>query len=286
MAKLVEYDISNVEASGGGGSEEPKPAVYPAVIRVCERRTEKADGTPIDDLRVALDLGGDYRWLWTYIGFAQASEWKLAEFIRALDLKETGKFDPDKMVGKMLRVKVNPGTYEGAYRADAGRLMKALKGDELAEASENGAEPAAEADDEEPQASADGEFEPSREGSEDVGSYDEWDDDDLEAEVSDRELTVPGGRGKKRDKWIKALRDDDSAAIAEPGDDDFEGDADAEASAEDDYDTWEVTELEKEIKDRELELPKKPRGQGAKARYSEALITALREDDEANPFED
>jgi hypothetical protein len=285
MAKLIEYDVSNVESTGGG-TEQPKPAVYPAVIRICEQRDTKADGSPANDLRVALDLGGDYAWLFTYIGLGEASEWKLQEFISALGLKAKGKLDPDKMVGKMIRVKVNPDTYEGAYTARAGRLMKAIKGDVLPEAgevSEDGAGPEDEAEPE-AEASGDEEFIPSREG-EDHGSYEEWDDADLEAEVEDRELTVVGGRGKKRDKWIKTLRDDDSAEASEPGDDDHE---EEETSAEgaDDYDEWEAAELEAEFKDRELELPKKPRGSGAADRYKEALITKLREDNDANPFED
>jgi hypothetical protein len=283
MAKLIEYDISGVEASSGGGSEEPKPSVYPAVIRVCERRTEKNDGTPIDDLRVALDLGGDYRWLWTYIGFGATSEWKLAEFLRALGMKEKGKFDPDKLVGKMIRIKVNPGTYEGEYRADVGRLMKPVRGDELPEASEDGAGPQAEAE-QEPEAE-DGEFSPSREG-EEFGSYEEWGDADLESEVEERGLTVAGGRGKKRDKWIKTLRDDDSADASEEGDDDFGEEGEAKAEGEDDYDEWENELLEAEFKDRELDLPTKPRGKNAAERYKTAMIAALREDDETNPFDE
>jgi hypothetical protein len=284
MAKLIEYDVSNVE-SAGGGSEQPKPAVYPAVIRICEQRDTKADGTPANDIRVALDLGGDYAWLFTYIGLGEASDWKMKEFINAVGLKEKGKFDPDKMIGKMIRVKVNPDTYEGAYTARAGRLMKSIKGDELpepGEVSEDGAGPADEAEPE-AEASGDEDFTPSREG-EEFGSYEEWDDPDLEAEVEDRGLTVVGGRGKKRDKWIKTLREDDNQAASEPGDDDHEEEASAEGA--DDYDEWETPELEAEFKDRELDLPKKPRGSGAADRYKEALIEKLREDNDANPFDE
>lgn len=283
MAKLVEYDISDVEESGGGGSEEPKPAVYPAEIVVCERRTQKNDGTPIDDLRVGFNLGGNYRWLWKYIGFGETSEWKLAEFVRALDLKEKGKFDPDKLKGKMIRVKVNPGTYEGAYSAEVGRLMKALPGDELAEAtvSDNGDQPAAAATEAEPEPVADGEFVPSREG-EELGSYEDWSDDDLEGEVEDRGLTVPGGRGTKKDKWVKALRADDVEAAEAEADTTAEPTPDEEA---DDYDTWPVKDLEAEHNDRELTLPDKPRGRNAGERWKQALIESLRKDNAENPFE-
>jgi hypothetical protein len=287
MAKLVEYDVTGVEDSQGGGSEQPRPAVYPAMIRVCEQRDTRADGTPANDLRIALDLGGDYAWVWTYIGLGEASEWKLKEFTNALGLKPKGKFDPDKLVSKMVRVKINPDTYEGEYRARAGRLMKAVKGDTLPEAGEDGAEPEdlSEEEDQELTAEAsadDEEFTPSREG-EDFGNYDDWSDEDLEAEVQDRGVTVKGGRGKKKDKWVQALRDDDSAAAAEPGDDDF---GEEEEESADDYDTWSVDELTAEFKDREIELPKKPRGQRAAERYTEALVKGLRDDDEENPFED
>jgi hypothetical protein len=284
MAKVIKYDVSGVEESGGGGVQ-PRAGVYPAKIVICRQREEKTDGSPANDIEVALNLGGDYAWVYTYIGLSEAADWKLAEFTRALGLKEKGQFDPDKIVGKMIKVKINPDSYDGEYRGRAARLMKAARGDKLAEASDvDGDEPDAEeeeaADDEKDSGqNVTGAFTPTREDESDdeVGSYDDWADEDLAAEVEDRGLTVGGGRGKKRDKHIKALREDDESAEAEP-------EAEEEASGTDDYDEWTADELIAEATERQLELPRKPRGSGAEDRYKEKLIELLRADDGENPF--
>ena len=274
MARLISYDISHVEEGVGGGSEEPQPAIYPAEIRICRQRETKADGNPANDIEVAFSLGGDYSWVWTYVGLGPESDWKLAEFIRALDLPAKSKrgFDPDKMVGKMVRLKINPDQYDGVYRARVGRIMKALPGDELAEEveSENGTSVEAEAEEE---TETEG-YSPVREDADDddIGSYDDWGDDDLESEVQDRGLTVPGGRGKKRDKWIKVLRADDEES----------GEEAEETDQSDEYDDWTTDELEGEIENRELELPAKPRGKNAQVRFKAKLVEVLREDDNAD----
>lgn len=294
MAKVVKYDVTNVEATGGG-SEQPKPGVYPAKIAICRQRETKADGSPANDIEVAFNLGGDYAFVFTYIGLSDASDWKLKEFVDALGLKGKGQFDPDKLIGKMIRVKINPDSYDGEYRGRAGRLMKAQKGDKLAEASEGVDDEDADADgdvDEDTAAEAkadvdstgDHEFTATREDPEDdeVGSYDDWADEDLAAEVEDRGLTVPGGRGSKRTKHIAALRADDTSSMDD--DEETEPEAEEEGEAEDDYDTWSVDELIAEGTERELALPRKPRGSGAEERYKEALVKLLRKDDGANPF--
>lgn len=285
MAKLVEYDVSGVEASGGGGTEQPKQGIYTAKIVQCKVREEKADGSPANDIMVAFDLGADYTWVYTYIGLSEAADWKLAEFTRSLGLKEKGKFDPDKLVGKIIRLKINPDTYEGEYRGRVGRLMQAGPKDDILPS--DGAGPTdddeAEATNEESETiGSGGAFTPTREDpeDEDVGAYEDWEDDDLEAEVEDRGVTVGGGRGKKRDKWIKALRLDDESADDEP-----EGEEEGEAEEEgDEYDEWDVKELTAEAKDRELEMPKKTRGSNAEERLRVKLIELLRADDQEEPF--
>jgi hypothetical protein len=291
VAKLIDYDVSDVEEGGGGGSEEPKPSVYPARIVSVTQRDTKSNGDPANDLQVILDLGGDYRWLYSYIGLGEASDWKLAEFVRAVGLKDKGKINPDKLKDVMVRVKVNPDTYEGNYQAKAGRLMKTVAGDELPEPTksegkpDNGDEPedGPVEDDTETSAGTTAEgFLPSREG-EEFGSYDDWSDADLAEEVEDRKLTVPGGRGSKRDKHIKALRDDDSADAAEPGDDDAPSSSDDGPA--DNYEEWDKEQLEKEFEERQLDLPDKPRGRNAADRYLTAMIEALRQDDKDNPFD-
>ena len=286
MAKLIDYDVTGVEESGGGTGVKVPVGLRVGRIALCEQREVKANGQPANDIRVGLDMGPDYDWLFTYIGLGPESDWKLAEFIRACQLKEKGKLDPTKQIGKIIRVKVNHGEYNGEYAPDAGKLMPSQDGDEVgglsASAASDGRSNAIETEEEEETESkyADG-FIPSREDDPEVGSYDDWADDDLEAEVNDRGATIPGGRGKKRDKLIKALRDEDVEASGIDDEDEAE-----EAETEgDDYETWDIDALKKDWNDRNLgDLPK-VRGSGAADRLKAQIIEALREDDEANPFD-
>ena len=286
MAKLIEYDVSGVEAGGGGTGVKVKPGVYPAEIVRCEKRDSKKDGSPANDISLVLNVGEEYDWLFTYIGLSEAADWKLAEFTRAVGLKDKGKFDPDKMVGKIIRVKVNPGTYDGEYSPDVGRLMKAQPEDEVggtAVPAEDDVSPDDGPDDD----TGGGDAEPDkfyRENKPDpddpdvtIGSYDEWPDDDLEAEVTDRGLTLAGGRASKKNKMINALRDNDASIMdaGEGGDDD---------TPPDEYDDWDMDQLKKEWSDREMgDLPA-IRGRNAETRLQAALVEGLREDDNENPF--
>jgi len=286
MAEVITYDVEGVEASGGGGSVDPKPGVMPGKIVLAEKRTERNDGQPANDIRVAVDLGGDYMWKFTYIGLGPESDWKLAEFIRALGLKDKGKLDLSKIKGTMIRVKLNPDTYEGEPTSKIGRIMKAHPDDVLPAATEKKEADDDDTDDELAN-NAGGEgypngYEPEREDPDgEVGSYDDWNDEDVAGEVEDRGLAVAGGRGKKRDKQIAALRADDE----NPLDGDPAGAGDDAATGDDDYDEWTVEDLEGEATERELDLPKKGRGPKAVPAYQQALIDLLRTDDEENPFD-
>jgi hypothetical protein len=295
MAKLIPYDVTGVETRAGGTGVKVKPGVRVAKIEICEQRDKKNDGSAANDIRVALNFGSEYDWGFTYIGLSEASDWKLAEFVRAVGMKEKGRLDPEKQIGKFIRVKVNSDTYEGEYSPSMGRLMPPQPGDEEAwesgngsasELSNNGAEDEGPDDEGEPEGEAEGFY---REGQPDpddpnevVGSYDDWPDEDLAAEAEDRELTVPGGRGSKRTKLITALRDDDAAAGEEGGNGE---EGEAESGEEDDYESWDLDQLKTEWAERELgELPK-VRGRNAETRLKGQLIEGLREDDETNPFE-
>jgi hypothetical protein len=294
VAKVIEYDVTGVEESSGGTGVKVKPGVRIARIDLCEQREEKADGSPANDLRVGLNFGSEFDWGFTYIGLGPASDWKLAEFVRSLKLKDKGKLDPDKAKGKFVRVKVNNGTYQGEYSPDMGKLFPPKPGDEKLWAaneggvSETSTSTAAAGPDEEPEeaaaAEADG-FVPTREdeNDEEVGLYDDWSDEDLLAEAEDRKLTLPGGRGSKKDKAIKALRADDEEAAAAPEPD--EPAADGDTPDADDYDDWDVDALEKEWKEREMgDLPV-VKGRNREARYKAQMIEDLRQDDVDNPFD-
>jgi hypothetical protein len=289
VAKLINYDVTGVEESAGGTGVKAKPGVYIAEIVRCSQREAKADGSPANDLEIALNVGTDYDWVFTYIGLGASSDWKLAEFVRAVGLKDKGRLDPDKMVGTKIRVKINPDSWEGNYTARAGRLMPSQNGDKepgrVSEISANGevtgdAEPAE--DGQEPNTSYPGGYVPQREDDED--SYDDWSDEDVVGEAEDRGLTLPGGRGSKRDKAVKALRADDEAntqsAVDEPEDED------EEQQAGEDYSSWSNEELVNEWNERgfDEDLPVF-KGRNAENRQSKAIIEALEADDGGDPFD-
>lgn len=261
MAKLT-YDVSDVEESGGG--EIPKPGTYTAKIIEAEHRTEKADGSPANDIKLTLSVGEEYRFLYTYIGLSKSSAWKLKELTTALGLKDKGQIDTDKLKGKVISIQVKADTYDGDPTAKVGKLFKAKDGAKVGGGS---SKPAA-ADDDGPDDEPEGD-EP--EAGED---YSEWSLEDLQAEHEERGLDAIKGR-KTKEKYIEALEADDEAKSDEPEDDESEGDHDG---AEDDYDEWSQDELVAELEERELKV------EGRKTK--EKLIAALRADDASDPFED
>jgi hypothetical protein len=301
VAKLIDYDVSQVEESGGGTGVKVSPGVKPCRIMKCTHRTEKRDGQPANDLEVALSFGDEFDWCFTYVGLNESSDWKLAEFTRALGMKDKGKINVDKISADkpVIRAKVNSGVYEGQYSPDIGRLMPAQEGDEeligasVSEISSQVDGPDADEPDGSAEPGTSGKeypegYEPWRENTtrdgEVIGPYDDWSDEDLEGEVNDRGLTIPGGRGAKKAKYITSLRADDEDVSAEP-----EADAPAEAATgdepQDDYDSWDLDQLKKEWEDRQMgDLPV-INGRNAEARLVVKLIEELREDDKANPFQ-
>src|SRR5499427_9699087 len=102
---VVKYDVSNVESGGGG--EQPQPGLYAGKIASINARTEKANGDPVRDLEVVIDVGEEYARLWTYVktpddaNYNEAAHgWKLRELTDALGLQPKGQFDTAKQVGK------------------------------------------------------------------------------------------------------------------------------------------------------------------------------------------
>jgi hypothetical protein len=202
-------------------------------------------------------------------------------------LKDKGNIDTDKLLKKKLRVKVDPDTYGGEYSPRAGNLFPLAPGDsdvgrvsELSGSDDNGSAPEPETQE---GAGSDG-FVASREDEPDVGSYDTWNDDDLTAEAEDRGVTIPGGRGNKRDKVIAALRADDSEAKAEP-EADTSGASEDGAGNDDDYENWSMDELKSEWEERQMGDVPSVRGRNAEARVITAMAVMLHEDDKANPFD-
>lgn len=287
---IIDYDVTDVEESAGGTGVKAKPGVKVAKIMRVRKRTEKSNGDPADDLELALNVGAEFDWVFTYVGLTDASDWKLKQLIRAIGKRDKGKLNLEKDVeGKIIRVKLNPDSYNGEPSVKEAGLFPAQPGDSeddlggsVSESSTTSAGP--DADDDTAMGGKeypDG-YQPTREDENDaeVGMYDDWPEEDLLGEVEDRGLTMPGGRGAKSKKAIEALRADDEEAAA-GGDGTDEEDATA---ASDEYDDWDLEQLKKEWEDRQLDDLPAIKGRGAADRMKAAIIEGLRQDDVENPF--
>jgi hypothetical protein len=256
---VIKYDVSDVEVGSGGA--QPPAGLYKAKIIGITHRTEKRDGSEANDLEVILDVGADYANVFTYVGLSAPSAWKLREFLDAMGMNSKGAIDTDKLIGKQVQVKVNADQYQGEYRARVGTFMK-LKPGQREEAP-----PPADDEDEEPSAATTATEEADTE-------YDEWEDEDLVAEVDERGIEIKGR--KTRDKMIDALRDYDGPGAQEP-----EEEEEGATATTDDYEEWSIGDLKDELKDREITI----KGRQTK----DKMISALRSHDaaegEADPFE-
>lgn len=297
----VKYDVSDVEAGGGG--EEPQPGLYAGKIVGVTRRDKKTNGDPTDDLEIVVDIGQEYSRKFTYIQLDNpATAWKLRELTDAVGLPPKGQFDPKSLEGKKVSVRIKADKdLEENYRGSIKNLLKP--------GSDNGAAPSdsAAADDDYSTWSTDdlvaeieergldvpsgrktvaklasileehdaeqGGGDGSAEDTDTADEYDSWTDEDLKAEVEERGIAGNISGRKSRDKLLEALRADDGG----PGG----GAEDPEEGPTDDYDDWSQSELESEVQDRnkqgsEIKLT------GRKSK--EKLIEALRADDASEPF--
>jgi hypothetical protein len=171
VSPVIKYDASDVEAGGGG--VQPEPGLYRGKINSAAERKKKQDGTPCHDLEVTVDVGEGMANLWTYIPLkADApNKWKLREFTDALGLPPKGGVDTNKIKGKEVNVKVVADTdKDGDYKGKIKNIFLPVDTDEIVNL--NGAGPGGD----------DGE----------VTDYSDWTDDDLKAELKEREITVPG----------------------------------------------------------------------------------------------
>lgn len=266
----IKYDLTDVEAGGGG--EQPKPGIYPVkIVEINDRRDQ--DGK--NDLEVVVEFykHPDLARVWSYLNFGDASRWKFREFTDALGLKPKGSLNPEKLIGKKCRVKISADSYNDEYK---GRVNTWLK--EKPDADEEEDDDTTEADD---SGGDDGDDSDDAAATADDGEdYTEWTVEDLQQEIEERDLEMPKGR-KTVDKLADVLLEDD--ASKEDGGD--EGDEAEAAAPEDDYDEWPANELQDEIKQRGLDMPAKPKGRNAAGKHKELLIAALRADDgDDDPF--
>lgn len=243
MSPVIKYDVSDVEANEGAYLQ-PQPGLYNTKIVELNPRT--SDGK--NDIEVIVEVieKGEYQGarLWAYINQGEASRWKMREFTDALGLPAKGGFDTTKNVGKKVRVKVTAGSWEGDYRA---RLQRFLK----------------------PSDSVDGADED--EGGDD---YAEWSDEDLKAELEEKDITIKGRW--TREKAIEALFEQDEPT--EPEDEDEETE-----TASDEYDEWSLEDLKAEADEKGI-LGNIP-GRKTKEKLIEALRSVAGESDDSGDGE-
>lgn len=229
---VIKYDVSDVEAGGGG--LEPPPGLYPGKIVDCTHRTKKADGATVNDLEVVVDIGSEYVRLWTYIKLPgdpayDNSRWKLRELTDALGMPPKGGIDPAKIKGKEVMAKTK-------WRRDDPEKaeLKNLFAPGAAEVSADDAEALA---------------------SDASDDYSAWSKDDLLAEIEERQLDKPGGRVTEA-KLIEIIEADDASKADEPngGDDTADGTDELGPSNPGFYGDWSDQDLKDEITEQGLSL--------------------------------
>lgn len=205
---IIKYDVSDVEAGGGG--EAPQPGMYAGKIVGITHRTKKKNAAiPVNDLEVVVDVGEEYTRLYTYIKLPgdpswDQSKWKFREFADALGLPPGGSIDTSanslKKLFKPVNVKVSADTDgDGDYR---GRIKNLFKPGKVT--AENG-------DGGDGDGNAEGPY-----GREEMEG---WSDEDLKGYAEELGVEIPSGRGAKA-KLLDAL------VMAESeGSDDSEPDA-------------------------------------------------------------
>lgn len=138
MAKLIEYDLtdSDPEKAKAGSFEPPKPGIYECKVKEVNFGYSKNDDGSEDEerprLEVIIEVQGPTNkgaLLWTYPTFTGSGKWKLDQFLMAVGIaseksKRKGKFDPAKVVGTPIKVRVRGGKNQsGDYRAEVGSMM-------------------------------------------------------------------------------------------------------------------------------------------------------------------
>lgn len=115
------------DADGGLNYEQPKPGVYDFKIHSIY---EDVSGAGNDMAVVVIECieEGDYEGsrVWDYITDTPESQWKMDQFIYAVgfDPGEAYDLDEDDLEGTLLRVRIKPDSYDGAYRAKVGQYQR------------------------------------------------------------------------------------------------------------------------------------------------------------------
>jgi len=270
---VVKYDVSNVEAGGGG--EQPQPALYSGHIVSITPRKEKANGDPVRDLEVIVSVGEGFAYQWTYIKTPDdpnynetAHGWKLRELTDALKLPPKGSMDTEKQKNKPVNVKIVADTnLEGEYRGRIKNLFAPGKVEEDGEGMSDGG------GDEEPLTAEE---------------LAEWSTDDLKEELQAIGVTLAGRFSK--DKAIAAILENQEGAA----EDEAEADAGSNGAGvldpelmeqlradADYYSEWSDDDIKEFVN--ELGISGNVTGRKTRAKYIEAIVSLA---EAAGPWQD
>lgn len=232
MAK-IKYNVKGVDTGGG---PLPKAGVYRCKVTSCIFNEKPDSGKPprieaVYEIQSSSDGDKTHKGykLYDYVPTTnEEMEWKLAQFIKAMGLPESGSFEPKECVGTGLnvRVRIQPETEQYAAKANPATLIP-LDGEEGSDDDEDLSEET------EGEETVDGEAEEDNEP---------WTEEELEG-LEKAELKEVAGEFEV--DWPKRLTDAGKAkviaAILEA-----QGEAEEEEGEEGEDDLWteeELTEL-------------------------------------------
>lgn len=259
------YDTTQVESRGD--LELPRPAVYRVKVEDVLHRTQKTDGSPVNDLHVKTRVveGPHAKFPFNiYVKLDEGFEWKLKELLVATGHPEKGgEIDTDLMINKEFKLRVTTGkNRDGEYQPNPGTMMPldAASGASVADEVPPDEDPDTPDD---PDLPTDEPAVPEATSNGTPSSqYESMSVDELTAIYKERELGLPKGR-KTVEKLVEGLVVADQMAVPD-----------------DDYEDWTNEELHDElVNSRHVEY------EGADD-DRDALIDALRQDDndENDPF--
>lgn len=211
MAK-IKYDVSDVEVQEDRDFSTPVPVgVYTVRLIECDETTSSNDNPMI---ACTLEIvGGEFdgRYLWDNVVLIDSTEWKLAQFIRALQLKDSGSLDTTKVIGTLLKARVkHENSKEYGLQGKVAALLP-MPDDEDADEDADEEEEESSTDDDEDDTSGDSSDDEDDDDDE-VPPYDEWNLTELSAEVRERGMeikTQKKGDAKKKYLIQKLEKDDE-----------------------------------------------------------------------------
>jgi hypothetical protein len=274
----IKFNVKGVETRSGYGEPIPK-GMYKCDIETCVVTKPEGKDERIEVVYVIADGDHKGRKLFDYINLeSEAAAFKVREFLEAVgivtDKKEMGSFEPEKLVGDqvMIRVAHQADTrpeHAGEIQSRVGSTHKLGEGDYDEAEDLDGEKPEAESDDED----------------EDEVDLDELDRAELKKFIKEQELDISVKKSMSDDDIRKAIVEataDDEAEEPEADDED-EDDED-----EIDLDELDRAELKKLIKERELEI-KVTKGMSdddIRKKIAEAVDDDEDDDDEAADYGD